>query len=98
MEANGDGVVAPWILELIAPVGGVDELDAETLCGGREHARLVAGGRREQKYAFGTLRTLCTLRTLRTLSTLSTLSTLFFHSRATCSAVGSAQQYQGSFM
>ena len=39
------------------------------------------------------MRTLRTLRTMRTMRTLSTLP----HTRATCSAVGSAQQYQGSF-
>src|SRR6185295_8869815 len=67
-----DRAVAPRIVELIAAIGGVDELDAELLRGFGEHARLIPSRRRQEQYAF--------------------------HSRATCSAVGSAQQYQGSFM
>ena len=51
VEANRDGAVAPRILELIAAIGRVDELDAETLRRVRKHARLIAGGRREQEYA-----------------------------------------------
>ena len=72
VEANGNGAVAPRIVELIAAVGGVEELDAKARRRFGEHARLIAGGRREKKDAL--------------------------HNRATCSAVGSAQQYQGSFI
>jgi hypothetical protein len=47
VEAHGNRVVAPGVLELIATVGGVHDLDAETSRRFREHARLVTGRRRQ---------------------------------------------------
>ena len=71
VKANRDGAIAPWIVELIAAIGRIHELDVVPFGGTGEHAGLIAGGGGQQQNTF--------------------------HNRATCSAVGSAQQYQGSF-
>jgi hypothetical protein len=42
--AHGDGAVTPGIVEVIAAVGRVKELDAELRCRVREHPRLIPGG------------------------------------------------------
>jgi hypothetical protein len=71
IKPNGNGAIPPWVLELIATVGGEHELHAETLGRLTKHPRLVSGRRRKKQNSFHQI-------------------------RATCSALGSAQQYQGS--
>jgi len=39
---NGDGLIAPWIFELLASIGDVDKLHAEPASGIFKTARLVA--------------------------------------------------------
>ena len=41
-EMNGDGLIAPWIFELLASIGDVDKLHAEPASGIFKTARLVA--------------------------------------------------------
>ena len=53
--AHGNRAVAPGIVELIAAVGGVEELDAQRRRRVGEHPRLIAGGRGEQQDALSEL-------------------------------------------
>src|SRR5262249_55192171 len=74
IEADGNRAVLPRVIEVVAPIGREDELDAKMPRRVAECARLVSGGGGEEKNA-----------------------AVGVHTRATCSELGSAQQYQGSF-
>jgi hypothetical protein len=51
VEANANRAVAPGIVELLTPVGGKHELDAQLLGGIVERPQLIAGGGRQEKDA-----------------------------------------------
>jgi hypothetical protein len=49
---DGNRPITPRILQLIASIGGVDQLDSQLLRRLGEHAGLISGGRCEQQYSF----------------------------------------------
>ncbi len=49
VKADGDCAIAPRVVELMTPVGGEHELDAQRLGGIVERAQLIAGGGGEKE-------------------------------------------------
>jgi hypothetical protein len=47
-KPDGDRLVPPGVIELVAPVGGQDHFQTEPLRSIREHANLVPGRRCQQ--------------------------------------------------
>ncbi len=84
-EAQRQRVVSPRIVEHVASIGGERQLKAQTFGRLGEDTGLIAGGGADQQQA----------------SFIITHPTTYHpppttYTRATCSSVGSAQQYQGS--
>ena len=52
----GDGLIAPWIFELVASIGDVDKLNAELVRGIFKAARLVAEFCGKEQQALGWIR------------------------------------------
>jgi hypothetical protein len=91
VKSDRNGAVLPGIVQFVAAIGREHELDPTPFGGIVERAQLVARGTRHDEYPSGFRHPTRDVRP-RT----SDLRP-FRHTRATCSVVGSAQQYQGSF-
>ena len=90
VEPDGDRAIAPRVVELLTPIRGKHELDAQLLGGIVERPQLIAGGRREKEDSSHVTQAPFDD------TTLSRISRRCEDREATCSDVGSAQQYQGS--
>ena len=86
-KAQRDGMIAPRIVEHMAAIGREHQLEAQTLGRFGKDPRLIAGGRADQQNRF-----------LPSLIPPPHHPTSTTYTRANCSSVGSAQQYQGSSM